>query len=107
MRLTQKVTLAFILFGCILMFSMIPIRENETAFHTPEELANFTKHPALVAPVDSSILFPTASVCKGCHGFDPQMNAYIDKEGNDVNIFDDWSATMMANSALYDGRDAW
>ena len=99
MRLTQKVTLAFLLFGCILMFAMIPIRENETAFHTPEELANFTKHSTLFTPVDSSILFPTASVCEGCHGFDPQMNAYVDNEGNDVNIFDDWSATMMANSA--------
>ena len=99
MRLTQKIALAFLIFGCILMFSMIPIREHETAFHTPEELANFTKHSTLFTPVDSSILFPTASVCEGCHGFDPQMNAYVDNEGNDINIFDDWGTTMMANSA--------
>ena len=81
------------------MFSMIPIREHEMAFHTPEELARFSKHSTLFTPVDSSILFPTASVCEGCHGFDPQMNAYVDSDGNDVNIFDDWSTTMMANSA--------
>lgn len=35
--------------------------------------------------------------CVLCHGTDP--NAMQDTEGNDVNVIDTWSATMMANSA--------
>ena len=35
--------------------------------------------------------------CVLCHGTDP--NAMQDAEGNDVNVIDTWSATMMANSA--------
>lgn len=51
------------------------------------------------APVDSNLIFPVGTACIGCHGKDPMQNAYIDKDGNDVNLFDDWQTSMMANSA--------
>lgn len=37
--------------------------------------------------------------CSGCHGFDPSGASLVDKEGNDVNIFDDWLVSMMGLSA--------
>lgn len=82
----------------ILGMTLIPIRNEANHFHTPEEIAYF-KNNNILPPVDSSIIFPTASHCSGCHGFDNQGNALVDSKGQDVNIHDDWRASMMANSA--------
>ncbi len=76
----------------------MPLSQKATYFHTAEERAYFgfiTNH----APVDSALIFPVGSACEGCHGKDPMGNAYIDRDGNDVNVFDDWQTSMMANSA--------
>lgn len=44
--------------------------------------------------------FLTSENCKGCHGKDILYNAAnIDPQGNDVNVYDDWQATMMALSS--------
>jgi len=94
-----KWVIAVFLFGSILLFSMVPIRENNTAFHSHEEWSNFLKNTSLTPPKDSIHLFPTAKQCSGCHGYDSQMNAMVDWQGNDINVYDDWSTTMMANSA--------
>lgn len=96
---TLKWGIAGMLFSCILLFSMIPVREDNVSFHTHEEWHAFLKNTVLTPPNDSVHLFPTAKQCNGCHGFDPQMNAMVDWQGNDVNVYDDWSTTMMANSA--------
>lgn len=50
-------------------------------------------------PIDSNILFPTAKTCGGCHGHDPNGFAMITSDGKDVNVYDDWRSTMMANAA--------
>lgn len=52
------------------------------------------------APIDSSEYFLNSFSCKGCHGFDPSGFALVDGAGNDVNIYDDWSTSMMALSAV-------
>lgn len=88
-----------VLCGCILLLSMMPTRENEKAFHSEEEWKNYLRSVHVMPPKDTSHLFPTARECSGCHGHDPQMNAMVDWQGNDVNIHDDWSTSMMANSA--------
>lgn len=44
-------------------------------------------------------LFMAAGECNGCHGFDPLGNASVDGEGNDINVVDDWRASIMGNSA--------
>ncbi|MGB1217639.1 MAG: hypothetical protein ACPG5P_07170, partial [Saprospiraceae bacterium] len=49
-------------------------------------------------PLDSAI-FLSSNHCKGCHGSDPSGYAMHTSDGTDVNIYDDWRATMMANSA--------
>ncbi len=95
--------------GAIAFF---PIENQATAFHTDAELAFFQKNnlnasehnnqllsPPEFVPIDSNVLFPTAKLCGGCHGFDPNMNALITTSGVDVNIYDDWRSSMMANSA--------
>jgi hypothetical protein len=52
-----------------------------------------------VNPIDSGEYFLHSAECKTCHGYDPSNYANVDANGNDVNLFDDWEATMMANSA--------
>ena len=43
--------------------------------------------------------FASAGKCDHCHGYDENGMASTDGEGGDVNVVDDWSSTMMANSA--------
>lgn len=50
-------------------------------------------------PIDSGEFFIGAKLCNGCHGYDSTHLANIDGNGNDVNVFDDWRSTMMANAA--------
>jgi hypothetical protein len=70
---------------------------NPSRFHTPQELRTF--QTMMADPVDPNIIFPTVSACVGCHGRDANGYASVDLAGNDVNVVDDWSATLMANSA--------
>lgn len=90
--------IGFLILASILAFSMMPVKNVANHFHTKEELLYFQEY-RIMPPVDSSILFPTASHCSGCHGKDAQGYAMIDSEGNDVNVHDDWQTSMMANSA--------
>lgn len=95
--------------GAIALF---PVDNNATAFHTDAELAffqennlNTSRHtnqllsPPEFLPIDSNVFFPTSKLCGGCHGHDPLMNAMVTSDGEDVNIYDDWRSSMMANSA--------
>ena len=50
-------------------------------------------------PQGENTLFAGSGKCGGCHGFDPTGIAGTDSDGNDVNLVDDWRASMMANSA--------
>lgn len=47
----------------------------------------------------SNSLFSSAGTCDHCHGSDPSGLASTDIFGNDVNVVDAWSASIMANSA--------
>jgi len=90
--------------------AFFPIQNQKLTFHSEAELAFFKQHlipnpqspissPQSGIPIDSSILFPTAKLCSGCHGKDPNGNAMVTGDGTDVNIYDDWRSTMMANAA--------
>lgn len=50
-------------------------------------------------PIGDAPIFATSNMCSNCHSLDSQGIAQVDTFGNDINVFDDWSATMMANSA--------
>ncbi|MFN4080683.1 MAG: T9SS type A sorting domain-containing protein [Saprospiraceae bacterium] len=50
-------------------------------------------------PVDSSILFPVAKTCGGCHGYDSTGLAMHTNSDVDINFYDAWRSSIMANSA--------
>lgn len=81
----------------VLSATLLPIDNDVQAFHTEAERALLRQ--ILQGPIDSSIIFPTAAHCQGCHGSDTNGYAMVDLLGNDVNIHDGWRATMMANAA--------
>ena len=87
----------FIIAVTIFMASLLPFQQPAKAFHTEKELALI--HAMMEGPIDSSIIFPTSSLCSGCHGYDSSQYAMVDYFGNDVNIHDDWQTSMMGNSA--------
>ncbi|MFN0015426.1 MAG: hypothetical protein ACKVU2_12840 [Saprospiraceae bacterium] len=82
-----------------------PYTKTAKLFHHPAELAvlrsQLSKAHATAGelPIDSSVIFLTAKTCGGCHGFDPTGFASVDNSGKDVNVYDDWGSTMMANAA--------
>lgn len=84
---------------CLVIFFLgfLPTPQTKTTFHDEMEL-NFFKNHGLQS-IDSSQYFATSGLCGGCHGSDNEGFAMVDNDGNDVNPFDDWKATMMANSA--------
>ena len=99
--------------------AFFPVENQSDKFHSESELALFRSMansrqpegnkqasiapnlqiPPTFLPIDSNILFPTSKTCGGCHGHDPLMHALVTTSGEDVNIYDDWRSTMMANSA--------
>jgi hypothetical protein len=46
-----------------------------------------------------NLSFLSAGHCDNCHGADPNGIANVTGEGADINLVDDWSSSMMANSA--------
>jgi hypothetical protein len=77
--------------------------DNPRPFHSPEELAAFYRLSLApnghgVLSVDSAILFPLAAQCGTCHSSDPTLFALRAADGTDVNMYDDWRSSMMANA---------
>ncbi len=105
----KNILLAFSLPLAVALLALFPFQKNERPFHSSAELEFFKTvmqsasaegvSPTNFLPIDSNILFPTAKTCGGCHGHDPIGFALVTTEGKDVNIYDDWRSTMMANSA--------
>lgn len=99
--MNTKIYITAGIFAIIMCASLIPVRNEASTFHTKKELASYEK--MLISPppppVDSALIFPPSSACEGCHGFDEAEFAYVTESGEEVNVFDDWQATMMANSA--------
>ncbi|MEO1262527.1 MAG: T9SS type A sorting domain-containing protein [Bacteroidota bacterium] len=73
--------------------------ENLTAFHTHQEIETYQMMMLDSLPELYNDLFAASGVCVKCHGYDTMGIASVDYLGNDVNVVDDWRATMMANSA--------
>ena len=87
-----------VLAGAIMLLSNFTTRLDITQpFHSPEELEVLKLQ--MQNPIGPGEYFLPSSSCQGCHGYDTLMQANIDENGNDVNLFDRWSSTMMAFSA--------
>lgn len=84
--------------------SNLPLTNEEIKnFHSEEELNYLKEFVQLgndtLLPDGYNELFAGSGVCNKCHGYDTLGVASVDLLGNDVNLVDDWRATMMANSA--------
>ena len=77
--------------------SWIKEEEKQRArFHSDHQVQMFR----MMEPIQDGEYFLGSAVCQGCHGRDVlQGTANTDANGNDVNLYDDWQATMMALSA--------
>ena len=67
-------------------------------FHTKAELRTFRMMTDTL-PTGGNSLFIASGKCQKCHGYDTLGIASVDPLGNDINVVDDWRATLMANSA--------
>jgi hypothetical protein len=103
--LTKQIFIGMGVIAFILCIALFPINNHSEArvtnFHSDKELSYFKQHniSPFFPPEDTSTYFKVSSWCAGCHGSDPTGYAMHDPNGVDVNIHDDWRATMMANSA--------
>jgi hypothetical protein len=98
MNIKRLIVLAVIL-SFIAAMSVFSPGQNavKASFHTEEELAAFRDHSR--APIGEGDYFLNSFRCSGCHGKDSAGNANINEAGDDVNLYDHWQPTMMANSA--------
>lgn len=87
--------LIVLIFG---LSSKTKVIASTDAFHSVEEYSFFTGLLDSL-PRGYNSLFAASGECIKCHGFDTAMIASVDPLGNDINVVDDWRATMMANSA--------
>ena len=95
---TRIYTVAGIFFSAV--ETMAFITEKDTApkqrFHSAAEMEAMR---AQRAPIDTGEYFLGSVRCQGCHGYDTLGIGNVDGNGNDINLYDDWASTMMANSA--------
>jgi len=84
----------------IVFIANLQAKETEhKSFHTNKEKEKL-RELLRAQPVGQNDLFAGSGVCGGCHGHDPNNFAMIDPTTlEDINMTDDWAATMMANSA--------
>lgn len=88
---SKSVIAIFISFIMIAAFSYINANQN-----SKYEALKYSHNRN---PIDSGQYFIGSNVCNGCHGYDSAHLANHDANGNDVNVYDDWRSTMMANAA--------
>ena len=90
------------LFTLPFLLSNLSVEKAEAIkrFHTEQEMALFaTMVMDTSLPIGYNALFAGSGVCQKCHGFDTLGVASVDASGNDVNVVNDWRATMMGNAA--------
>jgi hypothetical protein len=98
MNIKRLIVLAVILCFIAVMSVFSPGQNQVSArFHTEEELRAFNDHSR--APIGEGQYFLNSFRCSGCHGRDSTGNANVNEAGDDVNLYDHWQPTMMANSA--------
>jgi hypothetical protein len=93
--------------GFLLVSGLIPVLRSKADLQarpgitiTRESFAELLRiHAVDSLPDYDGHYFLSAGTCENCHGHDPNGIALVDSNGNDINMVDDWRATMMALSA--------
>ncbi len=97
MKKTFTVLVLFVALIAVLLELSV---KSAQRFHSSDELAKLKiLTRGSTGPHATNNLFGGSGLCGGCHGFDPVGYAMVTPWGEDVNIYDDWAGTMMANSA--------
>lgn len=98
---TTRITIIGIILLSIPFLAELPMKlsANTTSFHSDLELAQFHILSDSLLPKGFNGLFASSGECVQCHGFDTAGLASVNLIGQDINLVDDWRATMMANSA--------
>ncbi len=87
-----------LLIAVVILLSNFTVKpDSSQPFHSEQEL-EFYQNLAQT-PIGPGEYFLPSESCRGCHGYDTLMQANIDENGNDVNLFDRWEGSMMAFSA--------
>jgi hypothetical protein len=73
-------------------------KEQVLKYHSGEDIEMYRLLQGEL-PLGDNSMFTGSGKCAGCHGFDNNGFASVTPEGQDVNVVDDWRATLMANSA--------
>jgi hypothetical protein len=97
----RKLLICLILLSIPFLGKLPMVLSAKTAkFHSDLEKAYFeTMVVDSLLPKGFNSLFAGSGECIQCHGFDTAAIASIDLLGQDINLVDDWRASMMANSA--------
>lgn len=95
----RKIFICLIFFSIPFLIELPSNAETEVRFHEDFELAQFELLQDSLLPTGFNDLFAASGECIQCHGFDTAGIASFDLLGDDINVVDDWRASMMANSA--------
>ena len=93
------------IFICLIFFSIpflveLPSKAKPAeSFHSDFEISQFEMLQDSLLPRGFNDLFAASGECIQCHGFDTAGVASVTFTGEDINVVDDWRASMMANSA--------
>ena len=95
----RKIIICLTFFSIPFLFDLPSIAEPDTRFHEDFELTYFEMLQDSLLPEGFNDLFAASGECIQCHGFDTAGMASVTLEGEDINVVDDWRASMMANAA--------
>lgn len=95
----RKILICSILFSVPFLIELPTNAETRNRFHTEFEINQFEVLLDSLLPVGFNDLFAASGECNQCHGFDTAGIASVNLAGEDINVVDDWRASMMANSA--------
>lgn len=93
-----KFWLIALLSTLVFLATIVASKTNKASasYHSAQDINDFK---AMIDPIGPGQYFTTPERCQGCHGKDSLGWANVDESGTDVNLYDRWSASMMANSA--------
>ncbi len=98
---TKRKLLIFLSLLALFFLVRIPIdlTAKSIPFHSDFEITQFDILIDSLLPEGFNGLFAGSGECTQCHGFDTAGIASVNLLGEDLNLVDDWRASIMANSA--------
>ena len=95
----RKILICLAFFSIPFLIDLPSNAETKSRFHEDFEISYFEMLQDSLLPTGFNDLFAASGECIQCHGFDTTGVASVTMFGEDINVVDDWRASMMANSA--------